>query len=93
MATAGFCTSEKRFENAGVNGSFNRRAVMSEHENDHDAIRLLRALSPTQRLRAAERLYWSARQIKAAGIRAQHPDWSEERVKEAVRLAFFHART
>jgi hypothetical protein len=32
-------------------------------------------MSGQERLRAAERLYWSARKMKAAGLRAQHPDW------------------
>ena len=61
--------------------------------NDEHQIRILRALSPAQKLRAAERLYWSARELKAAGVRAQHPEWTEEEVMQAVRLAFFHARS
>jgi hypothetical protein len=27
-----------------------------------------------------------------AGLRDQHPDWTEEQVNEQVRLIFFHAR-
>jgi hypothetical protein len=41
----------------------------------------------------AERLYWSARKMKAAGLRAQHPDWPEERVCAEVRQIFLDART
>ena len=44
-------------------------------------------------LRLAERLYWSARKMKAAGLRSQHPDWPEERLNDAVRQIFSHART
>lgn len=48
-------------------------------------------LTPEQKLRAAERLYWSARALKAAAFRARHPEWSEADVQAAVRDVFlFH---
>ena len=53
----------------------------------------LRAMSGERRLRLAEQLYWSARKMKAAGLRSQHPDWPEEQVKAEVRRIFRHART
>ena len=43
---------------------------------------VLRAMTPAQRLEAAARLYWTARQIKEAAIRARHPDWTDEQVKD-----------
>jgi hypothetical protein len=46
---------------------------------------ILQAMSPAQKLRAAERLYHSARQLKAAALRAEHPDWSSEAIRQAVR--------
>jgi hypothetical protein len=45
-------------------------------------------LTPEQKLHAALRLYWSARELKAAAIRAEHPDWSETEIAAAVRTAF-----
>ena len=54
--------------------------------------RILRAMSPAQKLRAAERLYYSARQLKAAALRAQHPAWSDEAIRQAVREIFLYAR-
>lgn len=54
---------------------------------------VLEAMSPAQKLRAAERLYWSARQLKAAALRAEHPDWTEEAVQQAVRQIFLYARS
>jgi hypothetical protein len=53
----------------------------------------MRAMSPAQKLKAAERLYHSARQLKAAALRAQHPDWTDEAIRRAVREAFLHSRT
>lgn len=55
--------------------------------------KVLQAMSPAQKLRAAERLYWSARQLKAAALRAQHPDWTEEAIQQAVRQIFLYARS
>jgi len=55
--------------------------------------KILRAMTPTQKLRAAERLYYSARQLKAAALRAQHPDWTEEAIQQAVRQIFLYARS
>ncbi len=48
-------------------------------------------MTPEQKLRAAEKLYWSARGLKAAALRAKQPDWSDEQIERAVRDAFlFH---
>jgi len=46
-----------------------------------------------QRLRLAEQLYWSARKMKMAGLRAQHPEWTQERLEEETRRIFVNART
>lgn len=58
-----------------------------------EEIRILRAMTPAQKLAAAERLYWSARELKAAALRAQHPEWTEEQVQSTVRKSFLLARS
>ena len=58
-----------------------------------EARRIIRAMSPAQKLKAAECLYRSARQLKMAALRASHPDWSEEAILRAVREVFLHSRT
>jgi len=58
-----------------------------------DELRMIRAMSPTQKLRAAERLYYSARQLKAAALRAEHPEWTDEAIRQAVREIFLYARS
>ncbi len=58
-----------------------------------EEIRILRAMTPEQKLRAAEELYRAALEIKAAALRARHPDWSEEDVQRKVRDIFLHGRT
>jgi hypothetical protein len=54
---------------------------------------ILRAMSPAQKLRAAERLYHSARQLKAAALRAEHPDWTDDAIRRAVCEIFLYARS
>ena len=56
-------------------------------------IAVFRAMSGERRLQLAEELYWSARKMKAAGVRYQHPDWAEEQVNAEVRRIFLHARS
>jgi hypothetical protein len=53
---------------------------------------ILNAMTPEQKLNAAMRLYWSARELKAAYFRSIHPDWSEEKINQEVRDAFLSAR-
>lgn len=54
---------------------------------------VLRELSGEQKLRTASALYWDARRLKAARLREQHPDWSEEAVEQRVKEIFMHAVT
>jgi len=53
----------------------------------------LRQTSGEQKLRTAFALYWAARRLKAAAFREQHPDWTEEQVRNKVRDVFLHAAT
>ena len=46
-----------------------------------------------RRLRLAEQLYWSAREMNMAGVRHRNPKWSEDKVKAEVRRIFLHARS
>jgi hypothetical protein len=54
--------------------------------------RIFRTMTPEQRLRAAFRLYWSARQLKEASLRALRPELSEAEIKARVRECFLYAR-
>ena len=63
------------------------------HNMDTEARPIMQIMTAAQKLRAAERLYVSARQLKAAALRAQHPDWSDEAIRRAVREAFLYARS
>jgi len=67
--------------------------MLTDEQISPEQIGALRAMTGVRRLRLAERLYWSARKMKTAGLRSQHPDWPEQRLKEEVRRIFSHART
>lgn len=54
-------------------------------------LQIFQRMTPGQRLQAALRLYWSARALKQAALRAAHPDWSDGELRRGVRDAFlFH---
>jgi hypothetical protein len=67
--------------------------MLTDEQASLKQIEILRAMPGARRLRLAERLYWSARKWKIAGLRAQHPDWAQERLDAEARLIFLHART
>ena len=67
--------------------------MLTDERTSPEQITVLRALTGARRLRLAEQLYWSARKMKAAGLRSQHPDWPEQRLNDEVRRIFSHART
>ena len=54
---------------------------------------ILAKMSPGKKLEVAMQLYYSARELKAAGVRADHPDWDEKQVQQTVREAFLYARS
>ncbi len=56
-------------------------------------VAMLRRLSGQQKLRTAFAMYWSARALKAAGLRSRFPNWSEEQVQQKVKEIFLHAST
>ena len=54
---------------------------------------ILAKMSPEKKLEVAMQLYYSARELKAAGVKADHPDWDDKQIQQAVREAFLYART
>ncbi len=54
-------------------------------------IDVIRRMTIEQRWQVAHDLYTTAREWKAATLRAFHPDWDEPAINEAVRRSFQHA--
>ena len=67
--------------------------MLPDEQTSPEQFAALRAMTGARRLRLAEQLYWSARKLKLAGLRHQHPDWPESRLANEVREIFSHART
>jgi hypothetical protein len=65
--------------------------MLADEQTSPEQFALLRALSGERRLQLAEEMFWSSRRLKAAGVRYQHPDWSEEKVIAEVNRIFLHA--
>jgi len=55
--------------------------MLEDEQPGSEQIKILRAMSGQERLRVAQKLYWSARKVKAAGLRAHHPDWPETQLR------------
>lgn len=51
---------------------------------------VFRRLKPVERMRMTASLYHQAQEWKRAAIKAQHPDWPEERVAALLREVFLH---
>jgi hypothetical protein len=67
--------------------------MLPDEQASPEQIKILRALPGERKLHLAEQLYWSARKMKAVGLRAAHPDWPEDRVRAEVTRIFLNART
>jgi hypothetical protein len=67
--------------------------MLPDEQSSPEQVAVFRGMTGERRLRLAEQLYWSARHIKAVGLRSQHPEWPEQRINEEVRHIFLHARS
>jgi hypothetical protein len=50
-------------------------------------------MTPAERLRQSERLYWWARRLREAQERTLHPDWTDDEIRDHVRRIFLRAGT
>jgi len=66
--------------------------MLLDEQADPKQIAILRGMTPERRLALAEGLYWTAREMKKAWLRAQHADWSDEQVTREVTRIFRNAR-
>jgi hypothetical protein len=67
--------------------------MLRDEQPGPEQIAILRGMTLRQRWDTACRLYWSARRLKAAFLRDQHPEWSEDAVQAEVRRLFLYARS
>ncbi len=67
--------------------------MLPDEQLSPEQIALFSRMPPERRLALAEQLYWTARDLKAAWLRAQHSDWTEEQIAREVTRLFTYART
>ena len=72
-------------------GEDKRAPGLPDDAPDPEQMRLFSAMTPNERWAVARSLYRTARDVKRAGVRAEHPDWSEEQVLGEVRRQFLRA--
>jgi len=56
-------------------------------------VEIYRKMSPQKKLEIAFGLYKVARELKAAGLRMVHTDWTEGQIRKEVTRIFLNART
>ena len=89
--------SKVNYSAAGAGGadelrvSLPRRGSLPDEQPGPEQIAIYRAMTGQRRLEIAEHLFWTARALKTAGVRYQHPDWPEEKVLAEVNRIFLHA--
>jgi hypothetical protein len=90
-------SKRKRLKAGCVCRNLSKQTYLSEKMKDPDyspeQIKILQAMTPAQKLKSMSSLYWGARRLKAAWLRDQHPDWSEERIQKEVREIFMYMVT
>jgi hypothetical protein len=50
-------------------------------------------MSAEKKLELSLNLYYSARQLKEAALKEQHPNWSPDKIQKELREIFLYART
>jgi hypothetical protein len=54
--------------------------------------KIFQSMTAEQKLKVSEMLFWSARALKRAALRAHHRNWDEEKIEQAVKESFLYAR-
>ena len=65
--------------------------MLADEQLSPEQVQRLRRMSPAERWRTAHWLYWTMRRHKAAFIRSQHPDLSDQQIRDQVLRSFLHA--
>ncbi len=55
---------------------------------DDKQIEAFRRMTPAEKWKASMSLYWSARSLKTAFLQREHPEWTEQMVRDLVNRLF-----
>jgi len=56
-----------------------------------EQVQVFKAMSPADKLSLAADFYFASRHLKSQGLRAQHPEWPEEKIRQRVKELFLYA--
>ena len=56
-----------------------------------EQIKIFKAMSGAKKLEIAANFYLSARNLKSQSLRCQHPDWTEEQIRQKTKELFLYA--
>ena len=85
------CSEAGAGEAGGLHDAPPRQSPLPDEQPSPEQMAIYRTMTGQRRLEIAEQLFWTARSLKTAGVRHQHPDWSEEKVITEVNRVFLHA--
>ena len=55
--------------------------------------KIYQSMTPEEKLKIALRLYYSAKQLKAAALHHEYPNLTKKEIQKKVREVFLYART
>jgi hypothetical protein len=67
--------------------------MLADEQTSPEQFAIYRRMTQERRLAVAESLFRTARNLKAAWLRSQHQDWTENQVAQEVARIFANART
>jgi hypothetical protein len=67
--------------------------MLPDEQTTEVQFEIFRRMSPERRLEVARHLWLTARELKRAGLRMLHPEWTEAQLEREVNHAFLHARS
>lgn len=65
--------------------------MLADEQTSPEQFAIYRKMPGERRLKLAEDMFWSAREMKTAGVRNQHSDWPEEKIIAEVNRIFLNA--
>ena len=66
--------------------------MLSDEQLSPEQIAAYRRMSPDEKLEIVQQMYWADWKLKAAGVRQQHPEWSEDQITAEVRRIVLQAQ-
>lgn len=56
-----------------------------------EQVKIFKTMSAAKKLQLAADFYSSARNLKSQSLRSQHPDWTEEQIRQKTKELFLYA--